>query len=177
MDNKYIHFDYLNYSNHKIFVNNKEINIINIGEIHTTTPKLDITFFKNKKTCFYVEIPHYIFKTSNYSKNMFFYMPEFHNNFRIFFEEFAYYFKINNYNFENEFDLDNIMNNCKEYDNNWKLCPCDYRYIKTFPKYHEPILLLLKYYLYNKNLLHDIFKNKNYYNTMINNLFIHVKNI
>jgi len=171
-------FDFLDYTNHILAIdsNNKDkkINIINIGELHFTSPKFDIDYFKDKKTCFYVELPNYIFKTQKYYRNVYFNnSTKYFNNFRLFFENFAYYFKLNNYKFEDK-EIQNITDNSKKYNKNWKFCPCDHRFIKRYPKYYS-VLLLLKFYLYNNDILHNLFKNNEFYKTMINNLFILAK--
>ena len=67
----YSPFDFLNYSNHRIFNKSKIINIINIGEYHNIAPKLNLDLFKDKKTCFYVETTNYIFN-KNFNNSLFF---------------------------------------------------------------------------------------------------------
>ena len=51
----------LNTNIYRFKINNRIIHIINYGERHYQAPKLDLSIYKNKKTCFYLEYPMRIF--------------------------------------------------------------------------------------------------------------------
>ena len=58
MNNPYL---LLNTNIYRFKINDKIIHIINYGELHSQAPKLDISIYKNLKTCFYLEYPMRIF--------------------------------------------------------------------------------------------------------------------
>jgi len=51
----------LNTNIYRFKINNRLIHIINYGERHYQAPKLDLSIYKNRKTCFYLEYPMRIF--------------------------------------------------------------------------------------------------------------------
>ncbi len=162
--------------NHIIFNTNNQkiINVINIGETHYHTSKFNINNFKNKKTCFYVEIRNFCNSKEDNSLHYFFKKPydnSYYNNFRLFFKKFAYYYKTNNYIIKDD-ELQDIINKSdKYYDNNWEFIPCDYRSNMLFPKYYTGLFPLLLYYLFNNKTLHDFYDNNVDYKEHLNRLY------
>jgi len=80
---------------------------------------------------------------------------------------FSYYYKKHNYEFISDYDKE-IITNCKPYNELWKFCPCDYRFILLYRnnKYFYCMFKLIKYYL----LLNHSCMNKNKINNCLNKL-------
>ncbi len=51
----------LNTNVYRFNINDRIIHIVNYGEIHYQAPKLDLSVYEDKKTCFYLEYPFRIF--------------------------------------------------------------------------------------------------------------------
>ena len=161
----YSPFELLNYSNHRIFNKSKIINIINIGEYHNISPKLNLDLFKDKKTCFYVETTNYIFN-KNFNNSLFFDKIQYYNklykdynnfsNITFLNNIFSFYYKQNQYKFINSYDKE-IINNSKRFNKLWNFIPCDYRHIKYIDKYFYCIMCLFYYYILLKNKVILIF--------------------
>jgi len=183
MEKPYLFLDCNNYK--LIDKNNNIINIINFGEAHGLDPKFDINIFNNLKTCFYVETPIRLFKKHftypffvkhgskkdiKYRKKagMDIWNSKGYNNVYYIKKYFSYYYKNNNYTFEDK-DDQRIINESKPFNKLWGYYPCDYRDGVAYYQYQCELLnMILDYYLTSKNELNKDFIQNNPFNTYIN---------
>lgn len=173
---------YLNCSNFKIRKNNKIKNIINLGEMHGFSPEFKLDPFIDKKTCFYCENEKLFFKKYvdrpyfNYAMKMLVLLQNFDldvsdktiDNLINLSSYFSYYYKKHNYEFSDDYDKE-LIKNSKPYNELWHYCPCDYRH-HIFNKYLLNISILIKEYLFSKNIYVD----KNFDKV---NIYMHLNSI
>lgn len=145
---------------------NKNIYIINYGEIHGEDTKVNFKIFDKYNTMFYVEQPFRLFNknfkykyfkkinskstTKRRQKNgQFTYSPLGYDNMYYLNIYFSKWFKDNNYTFNDKNDKQ-IISKSKQYNTLWNYCPCEYRdNNEFFYDFTEPLYQLLQYYIFH----------------------------
>jgi len=160
----------LNTNIYRFNINDRIIHIVNYSEIHYQAPKLDLSVYEDKKTCFYLEYPFRIFNKriefiyfSNLNpkeERLHKKIKPYDNRYHIA-KHFGKWYLNKGYIFNDDstipLDLKDKMKSdltiatkYDTYNELWDLCPCDYRHKcnSIFGIITDLISILQHYYIY-----------------------------